>query len=107
MADKISLSFSHHGRFHTFDFPPSATISDLAQRIYTSLSIPQAHQKIMITPKLGILKYPFPNPILPLSSLLSKKILLLAPLPSELSSLSTASQQSNKPTSKTPTAKPS
>ncbi|KAL8853334.1 MAG: hypothetical protein Q9221_001810 [Calogaya cf. arnoldii] len=107
MADNISLSFSHHGTSHTFDFPQSATISDLAERIYTSLSIPQAHQKFMITPKLGILKYPFPNPILPLSSLLSKKIILLAPLPSELSSLSTASQQSNKPTSKPPTAKPS
>lgn len=110
MTDNISLSFSHHGNPHTFDFPPTATISDLAERIYTSLSIPQAHQKFIITPKLGILKYPFPNPILPLSSLLSKKIILLAPLPSELSSLaaaaaSTSRSQARKPP-KTPAVKP-
>ena len=94
MADTISLSFSHHGTSHTFDFPSDATISDLAEKIYSSLAIPQAHQKFMITPKLGILKYPFPNPILPLSLLVSKKIVLLAPLPSELSSLSDASAAS-------------
>lgn len=107
MADNITLSFSHHGTSHTFDFPPSATISDLASRIYTTLSIPQAHQKLLVTPKLGILKYPFPNPTLPLSSLLPKKIILLAPLPSELSSLSTASAQKSKPPNpRTPTVKP-
>ncbi|KAL8916738.1 MAG: hypothetical protein Q9172_006156 [Xanthocarpia lactea] len=94
MADTISLSFSHHGTSHTFDFPSDATISDLAERIYSSLAIPQAHQKFIITPKLGVLKYPFPNPILPLSLLLSKKTVLLAPLPSELSSLSDASAAS-------------
>ncbi|KAL8904015.1 MAG: hypothetical protein Q9171_007197 [Xanthocarpia ochracea] len=94
MTDTIILSFSHHGTSHTFDFPSDATISDLAERIYSSLAIPQAHQKFIITPKLGVLKCPFPNPILPLSSLLSKKIVLLAPLPSELSSLSDASAAS-------------
>ncbi|KAL8838028.1 MAG: hypothetical protein Q9170_002309 [Blastenia crenularia] len=94
MADSISITFSHHGNSHTFAFPPDSTISDLAEKIFSSLSIPQANQKFMITPKLGVLKYPFPDPILPLSSLVNKKIVLLAPLPSELSSLSEASAAS-------------
>ncbi|KAI4242709.1 MAG: hypothetical protein L6R40_003930 [Gallowayella cf. fulva] len=94
MADTISLSFSHHRNSHSFDFPSSATISDLAEKVYSSLSIPQSHQKFMITPRLGVLKYPFPDPVLPLSSLLNKKIVLLAPLPSELSALSEASAES-------------
>lgn len=94
MAESISISFSHHGNFHTFEFPPDSTISNLADQIFFSLSIPQANQKLMITPKLGLLKYPFPDPLLPLSSLLNKKIVLLAPLPSELSSLSQASTAS-------------
>ncbi|KAL8789586.1 MAG: hypothetical protein Q9213_001022 [Squamulea squamosa] len=108
MADNITLSFSHHGTSHTFDFPSDATISDLAERIYSFFAIPQAHQKFMITPKLGILKYPFPDPVLPLSSLLGKKIILLAPLPSELSSLSSASVVNKPPhrASKVKTATP-
>ncbi|KAL8944962.1 MAG: hypothetical protein Q9216_000123 [Gyalolechia sp. 2 TL-2023] len=108
MAESISITFYHHGNSHTFEFPPDSTISDLAEEIFSSLSIPQTNQKLMITPKLGLLKYPFPDPVLPLSSLLNKKIVLLAPLPSELSSLSEASaasksrQRSSKPKSAAP-----
>ncbi|KAL8704048.1 MAG: hypothetical protein Q9201_002786 [Fulgogasparrea decipioides] len=94
MADSISISFTHHGNRHEFQFSPDSTISDLAEQVFSSLSIPQANQKFMITPKLGLLKYPFPDPVLPLSSLLNKKIVLLAPLPSELASLSDASAAS-------------
>ncbi|KAL8993836.1 MAG: hypothetical protein Q9169_006045 [Polycauliona sp. 2 TL-2023] len=101
MSDTINLTFSHHGNSHTFDFPPAATISDLASRINSTLSIPQAHQKLLITPKPGLLKPPFPNPLLPLSTLLSRKIILLAPLPSELSSLSSASIQQSFRTQRT------
>lgn len=94
MAEKISITFLHHGRSHTLEFPANSTISDLADQIFSSLSIPQPNQKLMITPKVGVLRYPFPDPLLPLSSLLQKKIVLLAPLPSELSSLSEASAAS-------------
>lgn len=59
MAETISITFYHHGNSHTFEFPPDSTISDLAEEIFSSLSIPQANQKFMITPKLGLLKYPF------------------------------------------------
>ncbi|KAL8922504.1 MAG: hypothetical protein Q9208_005126 [Pyrenodesmia sp. 3 TL-2023] len=94
MAEKINITFLHHGSSHTLGFPANSTITDLADQIFSSLSIPQVNQKLMITPKLGVLRYPFPDPLLPLSSLLRKKIVLLAPLPSELSSLSEASAAS-------------
>ncbi|KAL8908492.1 MAG: hypothetical protein Q9207_000798 [Kuettlingeria erythrocarpa] len=90
MAENFSITFFHHGRRHTLDFPPHSTITDLADQISSSLSIPQANQKLMITPRIGLLKYPFPDSLLPLSSLRETKIVLLAPLPSELSSLSEA-----------------
>ncbi|KAI4120555.1 MAG: hypothetical protein LQ338_006932 [Usnochroma carphineum] len=106
MAENISITFHHHGTSHTFEFPPDATISDLSSQIFTSLSIPQANQKFMITPKLGVLKYPFPDSTLPLSSLLNKKIVLLAPLPSELSSLSSASAASSKSRQRSSLVKP-
>ncbi|KAL8872630.1 MAG: hypothetical protein Q9174_001770 [Haloplaca sp. 1 TL-2023] len=92
--DHIRLSLTHHGNRHEFDFPPDSTISDLVEKVFLSLSIAQANQKYMITPKVGLLKYPFADPLLPLSSLEKKKILLLAPLPSELPSLSKASADS-------------
>ncbi|KAI4290712.1 MAG: hypothetical protein L6R35_000019 [Caloplaca aegaea] len=94
MAGNITLTIHHHSDRHTFAFPPEATISNLAEHIFSSLSIPQANQKFMITPRLGLLKFPFQDPLMPLTSLLNKKIVLLAPLPSELSALSKASAAS-------------
>ncbi|KAI4211941.1 MAG: hypothetical protein LQ351_005281 [Letrouitia transgressa] len=97
MEDQISVTFLHHGTSHTFSFPSASTIADLSSQIQADLSIPPDHQKFMITPKIGILKTPFPDPMLPLSSLTTKKIVLLAPLPSELKSLSNASATSSRP----------
>lgn len=87
----MHLTFTHHGTPHTLPFSPDATIIDLSSKIHADLAIPPENQKFMITPKLGILKPPFSDPSLPLSTLLTKKIVLLAPLPTELSALSTAS----------------
>jgi len=92
--DSINLTFSHHGKIRTLSFCKDATITDLCSQIDADLRIPPSNQKLMITPKIGILKHPFPNPSLPLTTLQHKKILLLAPLPSELSSLSHASLNS-------------
>ncbi|KAL9043329.1 MAG: hypothetical protein Q9214_003479 [Letrouitia sp. 1 TL-2023] len=97
MEDQISITFLHHGTSHTYSFPSTSTIADLSSQVQADLSIPPENQKFMITPKIGILKTPFPDPMLPLSSLTTKKIVLLAPLPSELKSLSSASATSSRP----------
>lgn len=92
----LSITITHHGKPHTLSLPASSTITDLSTTVQTQLSIPIAHQKFLITPKLGLLKPPFSsNPTLPLQSLLSKKIVLLAPTTAELSALSQPSKPSS------------
>jgi hypothetical protein len=106
-TEQLNIKFTHHGTPHTFAFSPDSSITGLSNRIFDELSIPPSYQKFMITPKLGVLKPPFPNPSLPLSSLRSKKIVLLAPTPSELSYLSSASRptfQASNPIAKPTTA---
>jgi len=95
--ESISITFTHHGTPYTLDFSPSSTISDLSDRIHTELSIPSINQKFMITPKLGVLKPPFTSPSLPLSTLQTKKIVLLAPTAAEISSLSAPSRPNPRP----------
>lgn len=93
----LSVTIFHHGKPHDFSLLPSSTINDLSTAIETQMSIPIAHQKFLITPKIGMLKPPFStNPALPLQSLLSKKIVLLAPTAAEFSALS---QPSSRPSS--------
>lgn len=89
--ESINITFTHHGEPHSLSFPSGAIIGDLSARIDAELSIPPAHQKLMITPKLGILKPPFSDPSLSLKTLQSKKIVLLAPTAAELASLARAS----------------
>ena len=101
----INLTFSHHGKSHTLGFVDDSTIIDLSDTITANLNILQSNQKFLITPKVGVLKYPFPDPSLRLSSLQNKKIVLLAPLPSELSSISQASSLSQ-PSPRTSPIKP-
>lgn len=79
------ISLTHHGILHTYNFFSSATLEDLSERILADLSIPLNHQKFMITPKLGVLKAPFPAMLL--TTLQSKKIVLLAPSASEIASI--------------------
>ena len=86
LAEVTEITFAHHGTPYTFSFSADSTVADLSNRIQDELSIPIANQKFMITPKLGILKPPFTDP-LPLSTLKTKKIVLLAPTPAELASL--------------------
>ncbi len=87
-ASDISITFTHHGTPYTLTFPPSATITDLSTHISTTLSIPLANQKFIINPKPGLLKPPFPDPSLLLSTLKNRKITLLAPTPTDLTTLS-------------------
>lgn len=103
-SSDLSITIIHHGNPHTLCLPPSSTITDLSDAIQAQLSIPTAHQKFLITPKLGLLRPPFSsNPTLPVESLLSKKIVLLAPTAVELSALSKPSKPSPLPSNPTKT----
>ena len=103
-ADELSITISHHGKTHTFTFSnPEATLTDLTQQISERFSIPAEHQKFMISPKVGLLKPPYPDPNLPLHTIASKRIQLLAPLPSDLASLA---PPPTRPKSTLKTAKP-
>ena len=93
----ISISFTHHGISHTYDLATDATITDLSSKIETDLHIPILHQKFMISPKLGLVKPPFSDPLRFISTLQNKKIVLLAPTAKEISSIS-------RPTPRTPPA---
>ena len=98
-AEMIEITFTHHGTPYTFEFPPASTLADLSHRIHNELSIATANQKFMVTPKLGIFKPPFTDSLL-LSTLKSKKIVLLAPTPAEIASLAPP-RPSNRPTAST------
>lgn len=87
--DSISLTITHHGTPHTFSLSSGATISDLSGEVSSTLSIPAANQKFMIS-KLGLLKPPFKDPELPLSSIADKKITLMGSTVAEASSIEQA-----------------
>ncbi|KAL2041660.1 hypothetical protein N7G274_005444 [Stereocaulon virgatum] len=86
----IDITFTHHGTPHTLTLPSTSTLTDLSTLISSTLSIPISNQTFMINPKPGILKPPFANPPL-ISTLQSKKIVLLGPTVTELSALSSNS----------------
>ncbi|KAI9716879.1 MAG: hypothetical protein M1812_005028 [Candelaria pacifica] len=88
--DTISITIFHHGEAISFQLSLDATIADLSDAIADTLSIPPTHQKLMVTPKLGLLKPPFKDPNIPISTLISKKIVLLGSTPTEISTLDTA-----------------
>jgi hypothetical protein len=88
----VSLNLVHHGTPHTFSFPSEATISDLSEAVTDELSIPSSNQKFMIS-KLGLLKPPFKDPALLLSSIVDKKITLMGITAAEASSIANASSE--------------
>ncbi|KAI1381668.1 WLM-domain-containing protein [Hypoxylon crocopeplum] len=85
----ITITFTHHGKQHDFEFDPSATVADLANEIQDELFIPVSNQKFMV-PKLGLLKAPFGNR--PVADLQNKKITLLGTSSEEIASLASASE---------------
>ena len=89
-TDAIQLTVHHHGTPHTLDFLANATITDLSAALEDLLSIPPSHQKLMVTPKPGLLKPPFKDPELPLQTLTSRKVVLVGSTPSEIASLNAA-----------------
>lgn len=64
-----------------------ATIQDLSDQIAEDLHIPPAHQKFLISPKTGLLKPPFKDPGLLISTLKDKKIVLMGATTAEVQEL--------------------
>jgi len=96
MADTIPITVTHHGKQHTFNLAPTSTITDLSTAIEETLYIPTSNQKFMI-PKQGLLKPPFSNPELALSTLSATKITLLGSTKSEIHSLDSQASSASKP----------
>ncbi|KAI0440973.1 WLM domain-containing protein [Xylaria telfairii] len=86
----IPITFVHRGNTRTFDMPPDATVTDLANQIQEALLIPVEQQKLMV-PKLPLLKAPFGNR--PIADLQSKKITLLGTTTAEMAGLAAASEK--------------
>ncbi|KAL1969357.1 hypothetical protein VTN77DRAFT_9550 [Rasamsonia byssochlamydoides] len=89
--DTITLTVHHHGSPHSFTLPAHATLQDLSSAISSTLQIPSEHQKLLIAPKPGLQKPPFPA-IPPLAELLPLsspkfKITLLGSKTQEIDSL--------------------
>jgi len=98
--DLVSLSLTHHGTSHTFTFSFNATISDLSDEVASTLSIPSSNQKFMVS-KLGLLKPPFKDPELAISSIADKKITLMGSTAAEATSISQASHEASRYVSRT------
>jgi len=86
-SDILTLTLQYHGEPIALSFAQDATISDLSETISTDLSIPPSNQKLLISPKPGLLKPPFKDASLPLSTLQTRKITLLGSTTAEVSSL--------------------
>lgn len=85
--DKVEISIQHHGKSFTISLNAEATLTDLSNHVAEALSIPPSNQKFMITPKIGTLKPPFMTDHA-LSTLKSKKIVLLGSAVEDISKLS-------------------
>ncbi|KAF3343457.1 NifU-like protein [Verticillium dahliae VDG2] len=56
-TSEITITITHRNIAYTFDFDPSATLTDLSNAIADQMSIPHATQKLLI-PKHGLQKPP-------------------------------------------------
>jgi WLM domain len=99
-SDTLSLPITYRGTVYNLSFPSSATITDLAEEIATSLSVPISNQKLIVS-KLGLLKLPFKDPSLPLSCLLDKTISVLGSTNAEVSAVNRAAAEASQRSSRT------
>lgn len=93
--DLIHITLTYHGESHTLAFTQDATIIDLSDEIFDSLSIPASNQKIMVS-KLGLLKSPFKDPSLLLSTIADKKINLMGSTAQEAGSIAEAAEHASR-----------
>jgi hypothetical protein len=85
--EEIEITIQHHGKPLVISLSPDATLTDLSNHVAEALSIPPSNQKFIITPKIGTLKPPFATDH-PLSTLTTKKIVLLGSASEDISKLS-------------------
>ncbi|OAL70724.1 zinc metalloproteinase [Trichophyton violaceum] len=85
----INITVHHQGNAHSISLPYGSTLQDLSEELSEKLSIPLHNQKLLISPKPGLQKPPFPPT--PLSSLPldspRAKITLLGSTSGEIESL--------------------
>ncbi|KAB8078138.1 WLM domain-containing protein [Aspergillus leporis] len=95
----LSITIHHKSTAHTLSLPQTSTLEDLTNKIHSILQIPPSNQKLLIAPKPGMLKSPFPpiplTALLPLTSPKFKITLLGTPTPAieALHAQSTESQR--------------
>ncbi|KAL2824892.1 WLM domain-containing protein [Aspergillus cavernicola] len=101
MADpaQITLTVHHHGKAHPISLLAEATIQDLTTTLASTFQIPIENQKLLIAPKPGMQKAPFPpnrlSEILPLSSP-KLKITLLGTPATEINDLKTQAAETRR-----------
>ncbi|KAB8232633.1 putative zinc metalloproteinase [Aspergillus alliaceus] len=91
----LTLTIHHQSTQHTLTLPSTATLQDLTNHLATTLHIPPETQKLLIAPKPGMQKHPFPaTPLttLPLTSP-KFKITLLGTPTEEIRSLHAQSEE--------------
>ncbi|KAL3467621.1 WLM domain-containing protein [Aspergillus heterothallicus] len=100
MAEKnTTVTVHHHGQAHSIGLPAKATLQDLATTLASTFQIPLENQKLLISPKPGMQKAPFPptplSEILPHSSP-KLKITLLGTPSKEINDLNTQGEETRR-----------
>ncbi|KAI9860965.1 MAG: hypothetical protein M1824_002731 [Vezdaea acicularis] len=87
--DDIEITVHRQSEPHTYLFPPSSTLTDLLSTLINDLSISPTSLKLLITPKLGMVRPPLSpsHAALPLTSLTSKRIVALGSTASQLDNM--------------------
>ncbi|KAF1990634.1 WLM-domain-containing protein [Aulographum hederae CBS 113979] len=92
--EEIEVTVHHHGKLLSFTLSATSSLSDLSTSISTALSIPPTNQKLLVSPKHGLLKPPFTSksgsPILLSSLPPAAKITLVGTTTAEINSLDSA-----------------
>ena len=87
---EMEISIFFHGKESKVQVPTDVTISQLSSSFSDILAIDQAKQKIMITPKPGLLKPPFPDTLLTDVLTPKSKITLLGSTDKEIDALNSS-----------------
>jgi WLM domain len=89
-SSNISIRIHFHGEEFMVQAPPNTTIAQLSMSLAELLSIEPEKQKLMITPKPGILRAPFPDTPIATVYTPKTKITLLGSTEREISDLNTS-----------------